>query len=264
MEPIYDEKVKRIIEMLKFKTRDEVAAELKYKSWKSLDMYMRRKNFAFDSQQGQYFPRKNRVQKPDPKSYAPTKVAAIITAFEVEGIDPRMVARQEGFTDHKEMAEYMKTKGYEWNIHKNNYVKTVGRIDVPEQLGEPVGEVVSQLTPEPPALQPLPVPTDQPTSGDVPEGLGEYLPFLRYLYENRDELYQLLTGTRDDGIIPRYALPGEVRTKSIYMSEVIAKLAAEFSKEKKVALKEVMEGALVEYLMKYGFKREVETLLRNQ
>ena len=58
-------------------------------------------------------------------------------------------------------------------------------------------------------------------------------------------------------------MPGEVRTKSIYMSEVIAKLAGEFSKEKKVALKEVMEGALVEYLMKYEFKREVEMLLRN-
>ena len=34
-------KSQQIIEMLKFKTRDEVAAELKYKSWKSLDMYMR-------------------------------------------------------------------------------------------------------------------------------------------------------------------------------------------------------------------------------
>jgi hypothetical protein len=255
MEPIYDEKVKRIIEMLKFKTRDEVAAELKYKSWKSLDMYMRRKNFTFDSQQGQYFPRKNRVQKPDPKSYAPTKVASIITAFEAEGIDPRMVARQEGFTDHREMAEYMKTKGYEWNIHKNNYVKTVGRVDVPVSVSQPETEPINP---------PVPAPVIQPTSGEIPEGLEEYLPFLRYLYENRDELYQLLTGTRDDGIIPRYALPGEVRTKAIYMSEVIAKLAGEFSKEKKVALKEVMEGALVEYLMKYGFKREVETLLRNQ
>ncbi len=259
MEPIYDEKVKQIIEMLKFKTRDEVAAELKYKSWKSLDMYMRRKNFAFDSQQGQYFPRQNRVQKPDPKSYAPTKVASIITAFEVEGIDPRMVARQEGFQDHREMAEYMKTKGYEWNIHKNNYVKTVGRIDVPEPVDQPVEEAIPGSIGQPPS-----VPVIQPTGGESPEGLEEYLPFLRYLYENRDELYQLLTGTRDDGIIPRYALPGEVRTKAIYMSEVIAKLAGEFSKEKKVALKEVMEGALVEYLMKYGFKREVETLLRNQ
>lgn len=65
-------------------------------------------------------------------------------------------------------------------------------------------------------------------------------------------------------IYPRYAVPGEVRTKAIYMSDVIAKLAGEFSREKKVALREVMEGALVEYLMKYGFKREVEMLLRNQ
>ncbi len=255
MEPIYDEKVKRIIEMLKFKTRDEVAAELQYKSWKSLDMYMRRKNFAFDSQQGQYFPRQNRVQKPDPKSYAPTKVASIITAFEVEGIDPRMVARQEGFQDHREMAEYMKTKGYEWNIHKNNYVKTVGRIDVPEPVEE---EML-----EPPAPQPLPAPTVQATNGESPQGLGEYLPFLRYLYENRDGLYQLLTGTRDDGIIPRYAIPGQVKTKAIYMSDMVARLAVEFCKEKNLSQREVMEGALLEYLMKYGFKREVEGLLNN-
>jgi N-acetylmuramoyl-L-alanine amidase len=48
---------------------------------------------------------------PDPKSYAPTKVASITTAFEVEDIDPRMVARQEGFTDHREKAEYIENKG---------------------------------------------------------------------------------------------------------------------------------------------------------
>lgn len=47
------------------------------------------------------------------------------------------------------------------------------------------------------------------------------------------------------------------------MSDMVAKLAVEFCKEKKVALKEVMEGALVEYLKKYGFQREVERLLSN-
>ncbi len=262
MEPIYDEKVKRIIEMLKFKTRDEVAAELKYKSWKSLDMYMRRKNFAFDSQQGQYFPRQNRLQKPDPKSYALTKVASIITAFEVEGIDPRMVARQEGFADHKKMAEYMKTKGYEWNVHKNNYVKTVGRIDVPEPVDQQEAEPINLPAPEP-IGQPPSMPTAQSASVEASEELGEYLPFLRYLYENRDGFYQLLTGTRDDGIIPRYAIPGEVKTKAIYMSDMVAKLAVEFCKEKNLSQREVMEGALIEYLMKYGFKREVDVLLNN-
>ena len=51
-----------------------------------------------------------------------------------------------------------------------------------------------------------------------------------------------------------------VKTKAIYMSDTIAKLAGKFSKEKNITQREVMEAALVEYLMKYGFKREVEAL----
>ena len=39
---------------------------------------------------------------------------------------------------------------------------------------------------------------------------------------------------------------------------------AEFSKEKNVTQRDVMEGALIEYLQKYGFKREIETLLKNE
>ena len=34
--------VRKIIELLKFKTRDEAAEELGYKNYRSLDMYMRR------------------------------------------------------------------------------------------------------------------------------------------------------------------------------------------------------------------------------
>lgn len=248
--PIYDERVKLIIEMLKFKTRDEVAAELNYKNYKSLDMYMRRKNFRYDKEQGQYFPMQPRVSAPDPKSYAPSKVVSIITAFEEEGADPKVIAKQEGFKDHKEMAEYMKNKGYEWNIHKNNYVKVVGRIDEPD-LG-------SQSNPGPKQET-----LNRSTSKGTSDEIQEYLPFLRFLYEKRDDLYQLLSGTREDGKIPRYAVPGVVRTKAIYMSDAIAKLAGEFSKEKNITQREVMEAALVEYLMKYGFKREVETLLKN-
>lgn len=62
---------------------------------------------------------------------------------------------------------------------------------------------------------------------------------------------------------PRYAVPGLVRTKAIYMSDMIAKLAGEFSKEKNVTQREIMEAAPIEYLQRYGFKKEIETLLRN-
>lgn len=49
--------------MLKYQTREEAAKELNYKNWKSLDMYMRRKNFVYDRKQGQYIPAQNRDKK---------------------------------------------------------------------------------------------------------------------------------------------------------------------------------------------------------
>ena len=222
-QPIYDDKVKKILEMLRFKNRDEVAEELKYKNRKSLDMYMWRKNFAYDSGEGQYIPINTRVEKlnRDPKSYAPTKVVSIITAFEEEDIDPKLVAKQEGFKDHNEMAEYMKNKGYEWNVYRNNYVKMVGKVD--DELDAPKPqETLTKIE-----------------GKKAKEGIDEYLPFLRFLYEKRDEVYQLLSGIKEDGKIPRYALPGLVRTKAIYMSDMIAKLTGEFGREKNVTQREI-------------------------
>ena len=230
-QPIYDAKVEKVLEMLKFKARDEVAEELKYKSWRSLDMYMRRKNFTFDSREGQYISAHTRVEElnRDPKNYASAKVVSIITAFEKKDTDPKLVAKQEGFKDHKEMAEYMKNKGYEWNVYKNNYVKIVGKVEDEKDVAD------------------LPHETFTKTEGKkVREGIEEYLPFIRFLYEKRDDVYQLLSGTKEDGKIPRYALPGLVRTKAIYMSDMIAKLAGEFSREKNVTQREIMEAALVE------------------
>ncbi|WJY26390.1 hypothetical protein [Sporosarcina trichiuri] len=46
------------------------------------------------------------------------------------------------------------------------------------------------------------------------------------------------------------------------MSDLIAKLTAEFSEEKYITQRENVEAALIEYLKKYGFKQEVESLLR--
>jgi len=213
--PIYTSKVRKIIELLKFQTRDEAAEEMGYKNYKSLDMYMRRKNFRYDSESGQYVPKENRVDKlnRDPKSYAPTKVVSIITAFEEANADPMLIAKQEGFKDHKEMAEYMTNKGYEWNAYKNNYVKAIGKVEE-KTADEVIEEAVATQIP----------PTD----------IDEYIPFIRFLYEKRDDIYQLLSGTKEDGTIPRYVVPGLVRTKAIYMSDMVAKLTAEFSKEKNV------------------------------
>jgi hypothetical protein len=45
-----------------------------------------------------------------------------------------------------------------------------------------------------------------------------------------------------NGKIPRYAVPGLVRMKAIYMGDMIARIAAEFSKEKNVTQREIMEA----------------------
>ncbi len=118
MEAEYNSKVRKIIEMLKFQTRDEVSDEFGYKTYKSLDMYMRRKNFRYDAEANQYVPKNAKVNKVnivngwdlDPKNYAPSKIVSVITAFEEDNADPRLIAGNEGFKNHKEMAEYMTIK----------------------------------------------------------------------------------------------------------------------------------------------------------
>lgn len=245
--PVYEAKVNKILQMMKFQTREEVARELKYKSWKSLDTYMRRKNFLYDAIEGQYIPRETdryRLER-DPKNYAPSKIVSIITAFESEEADPKLIAKKEGFKDHKEMADYMKLKGYEWNVYKNNYLKMVGKIEDESEINE------------------IPNKINMENDKNRTEGMDEYVPFVRFLYEKRDDIYQLLSGVKEDGKIPRYAVPGLVRTKAIYMSDMVAKLAAEFSREKNLTQREIMEAALIEYLQKYGFKSEIDMLLKN-
>lgn len=127
----------------------------------------------------------------DPKSYAPTKIVSIITAFEEAGADPKLIAKKEGFRDHKEMAEYMTNKGHEWNAHHNNYVKTIGKVE------ETIEEALAEATPT-----------------VVNHDIDEYMPFIRFLYEKRDDIYQLISGTKEDGTIPRYVIPGIVKPKN--------------------------------------------------
>ena len=247
---VYDSKVRNIIELLRCKTREEVAKELGYKNHKSMDAYLRRRNFRYDNIKNTYVAiyKTKETLEDDPKSYAPSKVINIITAFESEVPDPMLIAKQEGFKDHKEMAEYMTKKGYEWSFNKNNYVKRLGKIEeiMTEDIMEEteVGDLREDI--------------------ELGEDIDQYIPFIRFLYEKRDEVYKILSGANEEGKIPRYAVPGVVRTKAIYMSSMVANLTSEFSKEKNLTQREVIEGALIEFLQKYGFKKEIDTLLNNQ
>lgn len=53
------------------------------------------------------------------------------------------------------------------------------------------------------------------------------------------------------------------RTKAIYMNDMIGRLTGEFSREKNVTQREIVEAALIEYLQKYGYKTEIDALLES-
>ncbi len=72
---------------------------------------------------------------------------------------------------------------------------------------------------------------------------------------------KLLDGNQNGGQVPKYAVPGESTTKSIYMAKRLSHLVENFSNRKNMSQREIVEAALIEYLMRYVYSVEVKVLL---
>ena len=243
--PIYDERVKETLAaLLEGKTREELSESMGFASWKSLDVYMRRKGFAWDSVQNLYVPSQKKSRNAKQKElFMPAKVEKVIRKIEMMGdsFDPKEVAKQLGFSSHLELAAYMQEKNFVWDSEVKNYVQC--------EL-EVLSTAVSEET-EKECLN---------MSGNHLEALHLYLPLLRHLKENEERLRELLSESHS-GTIPKYGVPGIPRTKSIYMSDSLARLLNDFGEEKNLSQREIVEAAIVEYLRKYGYEKEVDRLL---
>ena len=251
-EAIYNEKVDYVLEALAAgKSRKDLADEYDYSNWKSLDMYMRRKNFRYDSEKGTYVPD---VEEDDPvPTGAESKVAMIISLFQDDSTDPKKIAQQLGFADHRELAQYMSDRGYTWSSEKENYVREKQSKEANTEDSssfDAVEEESSQTTSN--------LSSQQNTTSD---DLLQYLPLLQKLAAKEEELDRLLAEGSKDGQVPKYAVPGASMTKSTYMSQRLAQLLEEFSDVKNVSQREIVEAALVEYFKSYGFDQEVQSLL---
>lgn len=258
--PVYDDKVNEILRGLnQGKSREEISEILKYSTWRSLDIYMRRKNFIWDGKRQNYIPATTKVDSmlDDMTLMAPAKVSRIISLFKEESPDPKSIARQVGFVDHMEMAGYLRDKGFVWSQGNGNYVEFAGEDhdDIADE--DTKSDMVSQI----PSENVVHFPVKRMLEGDV-SAVERFLPLLDMLENNRNRLLELLTTTSLTGTIPRYTVPGTARTKSVYMSEVLCRLAGEFSKSKNVTQREIMEGALLEYLKRYGYEHEIDRLLK--
>ena len=259
-QPVYDEKVNYILTALKNgKSREEIADDLNYSSHKSMDMYIRRRNFRWDGKRGNYVPKFGDHEFENQNlSSVSSKAGLIIKLLSDEKNDPKEVANKVGFNDHKELADFMKRQGYVWSTEERNYIHQSEIEEDEEKSNSEISETSNgDLAVE--------IQKQIQRQVNVSQKFAQFNPVLEFLDENMDELRKLIENEGDEkgseGEIPHFAVPGTTKTKSVYMADNLAALVTEFSKVKNVSQREIFEAAVIEYLRKYGYADAVESLL---
>ncbi|MFJ7745103.1 hypothetical protein [Peribacillus sp. NPDC097295] len=248
LQPIYDDKVKGILKLLgEGFSRDEVAEQYRYSTYRSMDSYMSRKNFVWDKRKETYVPADAiKATLETMVNFASDKVRRVVMELNKEGADLKEVALKVGFENHFEMARYMKSKGFEWSQEAGNYLSTSPTKPKNEEnvaLASSEGTLESSLS---------------IGNGDV----EQFTALLEWLASNKDGLQSLLGASVATGQIPRFTLQGLFATKSVHMTNVLDQMVRDFSKEKNINQREIFEVALIEFFQKYGYAREVEILLQ--
>lgn len=247
-QPIYDDKVKKILELLaEGFSREDVAEQFRYSTYRSMDSFMNRKNFLWDKRKGNYVPADAfKAPLETMVNFPSDKVRRVVMELNKEGADLKEVALKVGFENHFEMARYMKSKGFVWSQEAGNYLSTSPTMPKEE---ENVATASTSATLE----------------GSISIGNGgeeQYLLLLEWLASNKDGLQSLLGASVASGKIPRFTLQGLFVTKSVHMTNTLDQMVRDFSKEKNINQREIFEVALIEFFQKYGYAREMETLLQ--
>lgn len=248
LQPIYDDKVNGILKLLgEGFSREEVAEQYRYSTYRSMDSFMSRKNFVWDKRKGTYVPADAMKASLETIANFPSdRVRRIVMELNKEGADLKKVALKVGFENHLEMASYMKSKGFEWSQEAGNYLPTS-----PTMPNDREEVAVAS--------------TDASLESSISIGNGgieQFLPLLEWLASNKDGLQSLIGASVASGQIPRFTLSGLFVTKSVHMTNTLDQMVRDFSKEKNINQREIFEVALIEFFQKYGYEREVETLLQ--
>ncbi|MFJ8263014.1 hypothetical protein ACIQ4I_13855 [Rummeliibacillus sp. NPDC094406] len=247
---LLDERVQEILRGLtQGKTREELAKKFGHKSYKTLDMYMRRRNFEWGSAKENY---KLAISKKETAVVDTSKAYRIIQLIDQqEELDLQRVALLNGFDSYKELAAYMGANHYSWSSEHSNYVKqTVFENQLLEGNPPNVSSEPSMST----------LPTMTINTKEV--GWAEYLPLLKMLKNNELRLLNLLQPYGTGGQIPRYTIPGVAKTKTVQMIHSLDQMVTDFAKEKNMTQRDVFEVALIDFFKRYGYEKQVEVLLK--
>lgn len=243
---IYDDKVNTIIRGLtEGKTREELGQELGYKTYRSLDIYMTRKNWRWNSKIKNYEEDKSKITFEDKLNQVRTmgtSIGKIIELFASGIDDPMEVAKSTGFTSYREMAEHMKKNNYMWNNEKNNYVMKTGKVE--DNSSEQNKDVSKE-------------PIEALNGIDI----NQFLPLLRMLDNNKDKLIDKFNTEQQMLSIPTYLVPGITTVLSASMMSSLKLLVKEYSNEKHITQRQILEVALIEFFNKYGYSHRAKQML---
>lgn len=250
----YDEEyiLKKLMEG---KTREELAEELHHKNFRTIDMYMRRRGYVWDTDKQIYITKSEAPPKEEYTS-STSKVEKILSLFKA-GIDPREVAKRVSMKDHRAVAEYMRNKGYVWSAEKQTYILQKGKQEAPLLYEPPDSSLAA--TPVLPEEKLLEEYSLENLDEDHLSRLERLLPMLEMMDRNKEKLAELLSVGQGNKI-PRYIVGGITITKSLCMSHPLAELVKEFSREKNISQREIFEVSIIEFLKKYGYEKEVQSL----
>ncbi|MGF7184419.1 hypothetical protein GGQ84_000502 [Desulfitispora alkaliphila] len=241
-----EEKIQYVLDGIEEgKSTDDIAKDLGYKNYKSLDMFMRREGYIKEKRLGNYFPKNGRgiiqnENKPH-KASITNKALEIIKRFNEGEMSPKRIAHESGFETSKEMANYMKSKGFIWDSHRNNYIPEQKEIDLEPTEDLEEGEYDEEFT------------------------IERFKPLLEYLFERKEKLVEIIESNLagESGSMPRYVVPGIFLTKSVHMSNQLDQMVRDFSADHNISQRDIFEVALVDFFKKYGYHKEVETMLKS-
>jgi hypothetical protein len=248
-------KIQRVLELCKAgNNRHEAAKILGYKDYKGLQVYMQRHQYTWNESMRNY--QNNTEYQKQVKTErvlrsfedgATSKPARIISMFSKK-IESRDIAKKLGFESHKTMAAYMKSRGYAWNAASGNYERD-GSVTVDGEVREE--DETSSMKSDKSAM----------IEGQAGPN-ARYLDILELLDSRKEMLLELLESySNDDMAMPRYVIGGLCVTKSVHMVTGLDLLIREYSTEKNISQKDMFQIAMIEFLKKYGYRRETEALI---
>lgn len=226
--------------------RHDTAKLLGYQSYMGLHNYMVRHNFTWNSEIGNYVDSDDKMTIAKvirmKESVPVAKISSVILEFQ-NGMSSKDVAKKFNFESVRDMADYMRIRGWFWDNSIRNYKK---------QQDETLDIMIS---------------VEDEITGDNEkhyDATCNFTDLLEFLNVNKEKLKLMLSEDFENGRLPRYVLNGIHITKSVHMASTLDQLTRTYSQEKNISQREIFQIALIDFFKRYGYEKEVVVLMRKR